>query len=205
MPNHTSAATNAHERRRYFRIADLLAVKHRVLSREEADQLEEALRSEHPNRYSLTGTFATLTQQMDGLMRKIKPRNSDIALYLENLNYKLDMLARSLLLEDNEMLDQPVSEVDLSAGGIAFEQATPLKPGSLLELKMLLYPSLLQITALGEVVRCEHPNKIDPNAVYSTAVDFAYIRTDDRELLIQHVIKREAVLLEKRRGGNSPT
>ena len=193
------------ERRRYFRIDDRAILKYRVLPPGEREAIVARLSRAPATRHALANTFANVSQQMQHLLRRIEQTEPDIALCLDTLNEKLDMLARQLSLEASQMADEPVRAVNVSAAGICFEAEDALDPGGLLELRLLLLPSYVGVSAVGTVVRCDETAPEESDLPYRIAVDFDYLRDDDRELLVQHVVRRETEQLRDSRGqGSAP-
>lgn len=193
------------ERRRYFRVDDRAILKYRGLSPGEREALVARLSRAPATRQALANNFANISQQMQRLLRKVEQTEPEIALCLETLNEKLDTLARQLSLEASEMADEPVRAVNLSAAGIRFEAKDGLDPGRVLELRLLLLPSCVGVSAVGTVVRCDDAAPGGSRLPYRIAVDFDYLRDDDRELLVQHVVRRQTEQLRKSRGqGSAP-
>ena len=64
---------------------------------------------------------------------------------------------------------------------------------------MLLFPSLDYIRSVGRVVRCAETTEAQQESAFSIAVDFDYLRDDDRELLVQHVVKKQSSQLRAER------
>ncbi|MDJ0861216.1 MAG: PilZ domain-containing protein [Gammaproteobacteria bacterium] len=188
---------DAAERRRYFRVEDRIILQHRPLADDERGPLVEELRDHSQSRHLLASSFASTSQQMQGVLRKVQEREPDVALYLQALNEKIDLLARQLALETTELSKQPPRWVDISAAGLCFEAPDPIQIGQLVELKMLLAPSFDYVRAIGRVVRCA---EADRGTLFRVAVDFDYLRDDDRELLVQHVLRKQTSVLREQRG-----
>jgi c-di-GMP-binding flagellar brake protein YcgR len=87
----------------------------------------------------------------------------------------------------------------LSASGLAFTSEKAIKPESILELKMILPPSLVAIITYGKVVHCRHHSESENDQFpYNIGVDFLSLDEHDRELLIRHIVKRQMVQLRNR-------
>ena len=194
VSNQSASARDHAERRRYYRIEDRVTLTYRIVSAQDYQALMEPGHEPRAEEYSIAGTFAQLNRQTESLLRRIKETDPDIGRYLASLNDKLDLLARSLAMEASELADESPQLVDLSAVGIAFSHQTELPPTTLLELKLLLFPSLVTVHALARVVRCA-PGKNG----FRIAVEFDYLADSDRELLIQHILHKESDLLRTRR------
>jgi len=192
-----AGSMSAAERRRFFRIKDEVALKYQVISEQAYSAARDDVATSPPGLMSLANTFAATTRQMAPTVRRIRELYPDLCRYLSMVNEKLDMLARALSLAENEMATCPTQNICLSAGGIAFDAATPLPTGTRLKLTLVLFPSLIHIMGLAIVVRgrsrCEGASK------QRVAVEFTDISDEDRELIIQHIVHRESRRLRARR------
>lgn len=186
------------DRRRFFRVDDYAAIKFRIITTEQSHSIEKRILEGPPSVHSLTGAFAATTCQMDQVMRNFQNREPDIAHYLKTLNEKLDLLARSMFMEDNDLITQPTQAVNISASGISFQGEAQLPDNARVELKLLAFPSLINILSIAKVVRCDYMPEANESAPYFTALDFETIREQDKELLVQHVIHQETTQLRNR-------
>ena len=114
------------------------------------------------------------------------------------LDRKIDLLSTVILKQQNEA-PHVSRAVNLSAVGMAFRTEQALELDALLELKLLLYPSLTGILTYGKVIKCVHEPGIDPDFPQRVAVEFAYMRDHDRDLLINHVVQCQYRQLQERR------
>jgi hypothetical protein len=190
------------ERRRYFRVQDEAALTCRVLTPAERDALAAALAQGQPARFSLAGRFLATTRALEPLLRRIRTGDQDLGSYLQALNDKLDLLARAVSLECDTITEAPGTAVQLGAGGVAFPWAHRLDLGTPVELRLLLYPDLYYIVAAGEVVRCDPDGEAGP---WQVAVSFTHLHDEDRDLLIRHVLRREAAQLRDARSTAQPS
>lgn len=187
------------DRRRYFRINDSVGIKLRVLDTDEQLRVAEQILAEHQPADSMAGSFFAMSQQLEHLLRNFKKREPDIAQYVSMLNEKLDLMARAQFMKDHELAQQPRQEVNISASGICYSTRKAVELGSVLELKLLVYPSLAYVHAICEVARCEPAEDPQTDGEYELGLDFRVIREDDREMLIQHVVQLESSQLRNRR------
>lgn len=188
----------ASERRRYFRIRDQVALKHQVISEPEyAEGLGDVLASP-PGLMSLANTFAVNTRHMAPTLRRIREFHPELCRYLGMVNDKLDLLARAFSIAESDMAGWPTQRVCLSAGGISFEAQTPLAVGTYVKVTLVVFPSLVQIIALGKVVRCRPVAQ--GTVQYRIGFEFTHINEADRELIIQHIVQRQLGRLRARRG-----
>lgn len=187
------------DRRRYFRVEDHILLEYRLLPDSEREEIIKALRDDNPSRHLIASSFANTSQQMQYVLHKVQEREPEIALYLQTLNEKLDLLARQLAMETTEFKDRTPRRVDVSAAGLGFDAPEMIPADQLMDIKMMLFPSLDYIRAVGRVVRCGEAFDTPAGPAFKVAVDFDFVRDDDRELLIQHVIRTESSQLREER------
>ncbi|MEJ2068752.1 MAG: PilZ domain-containing protein [Deltaproteobacteria bacterium] len=140
-----------------------------------------------------------ISQHLSASLHRIEQRDLDIADYLKALDEKINLLGRSFLTEERELLEQPAQAVNLSAGGLAMDSDKHIKPGSMVELKMLLLPSYAGVLAYGEVVHLEEAHAVYPDFPYHVRINFSLIRPADRDALIRHITRRQSEMLRIRR------
>ena len=190
------------ERREYFRIEDEIALDYRVISQAEADQLLQRIRSRLVDRFTAASSFAATTRQMAHVIHKVQTESPELARCLQAIDNKLNMIAQLFVSEEMELNEQPTREVSLSAGGVAFRAQHELKVGSTLELRMVLFPSLVGILTISRVVHCERMNDGNTQFPWQVAVEYDYLRETDRELLVRHIMAKETEQLRARRSEN---
>ncbi len=183
------------ERRRFFRVEDEIVLVYRPIAPEDMPDPSQ-FQNQVLDPFSLTSTLEYLTQESHAHLRRIERDNPDVAEYLKTLERKIDVLAQALMISNNRLVDQPTRKVNLSAAGIAFDADQPIAEGGLLELKMVLPPSLVGIVTFGRVVYC---SPCEGEKSWRVGVDFLSMREQDREVLIRHVVKRQLALLRERK------
>lgn len=185
------------ERRRFYRLEDDIALKFRVLEGREVDASMQRVLGEAEDTIALAGKLAATSDEMRRGLDAVKRDLPDVANYLEGLNKKLDVLSRLIIARDSGLPSHPTHSVDLSASGMSFSTDSPVPVGSLLELQFAIFPSNACIMTVGAVVTCnEIPTDESP---YRLGVDFSYIRDDDQELLVKHVVQKQSRSIRKTR------
>jgi c-di-GMP-binding flagellar brake protein YcgR len=190
------------ERREYFRIEDEIALDYRMISDEEADQLVERMRSRLVDRFTAASSFAATTRQMAHVIHKVQTQSPELARCLQAIDQKLNMIAQLFVSEEMQLNEQPSREVNLSAGGVAFRAQHEIKVGSVLELRMVLFPSLVGILTISRVVHCERLNDSNAQFPWQVAVEYEHLREADRELLVRHIMSKETEQLRALRSEN---
>ena len=186
------------ERRRYFRVADEVALRYRVLTAAVADQLREKQQTREPSRPALRSRFAVASQRMEFVLSKIEENDPDVARCLATINEKLDLLAGLLAVEDSDLAKEPTRPVDLSAVGVCFPDTNAVDPGSMVEIELFLTPSLLYLALLGKVVRCEPVSDLGVGFTHRIAVEFETPTEELHDLLIQHIMQKQVDRLRQR-------
>ena len=187
------------ERRRYFRIHDDVALSYRLL---EGDSLDRAVADFGRADDTQGGLASTLLESHAAMHRDLEAIRRDspnVANYLEQLNRKLDIIAHLLNARGAELPAHPTHAVNLSASGMSFDAQNHVEPGSVIELKLLVFPSHLCILALGAVVSSSPVETPTDGFAFRLGVDFSYIREIDRELLIRHVVQKDSAARRQRR------
>jgi hypothetical protein len=195
-----TAMEQNHERRRYFRIEDNIVLFYREI--DTRDTAEPPVDSEPAlDSFALSAELDLLTLESHGLLRRIERDYPGVAEYLQILEQKIDLIARALLASDSELNRQPTRRVSLSASGLAFEADEGFTLGTLLDLRMVLPPTLVGVRAQGRVVYSQQSRGEFP--VYHVAVDFVGLAEKDRELLIRHVVRKQMRQLRDRKQAGS--
>jgi hypothetical protein len=190
------------ERREYFRIDDEIALDYRLISEDEADQLQERMRSRLVDRFTAASSFAATTRQMAHVIHKVQTESPELARCLQAIDHKLNMIAQLFVSEEMGLNQQPSREVNLSAGGVAFRARHEIKVGSTLELRMVLFPSLVGILTISRVIHCERTNDANSQFPWQVAVEYEHLREADRELLVRHIMSKETQQLRALRSEN---
>ncbi len=182
------------DRRKFFRLDDKVNLSFELLTEEEMPSRINELTFGLTDLTVLT-RMSSITQQLAATLHRIDQREPDIADYLRGLNEKIELLAQSYLSKNSELTDLPKQIANLSAGGIAFTVDEAIELGAPLEVKLLLFPSYTGILVIGRVVSC------DPSDIggYQVRIDFEYIRDNDRDALIRHILRRQGELLRRMR------
>jgi hypothetical protein len=186
------------ERREFFRIDDAIQVSYRVI---EATDMPLDINDQRMqnDRFTVITRLQAISQHLSTAYHRIEQRDPDVADYLKALDEKIDLLGRSFLLAEDDLLGQPSQSVNLSAGGLAMDTAAPLRVGDLVEIKLLLLPSYSGVLAFGEVVGVEASQDGDAAYPHHARINFTLIRDSDQDALIRHIMRRQSEMLRRRR------
>lgn len=186
----------ARERRRHMRIDDDIVLHWREVKPEEVPE-ELSREHEHRIRFPLASQMKLLSRETNELLHRIAQENALLAEYLRTLERKIDALARTLIAHEPPSPPHALQHVNLSATGLAFVTDSQIPKGVLLELNMILPPTLVNIVAYGRVVD-SIPSYEHGTINFSMGVDFIRLRDRDRQLLIRHVARRQALFRNHR-------
>ena len=183
------------ERRRYFRVSDLVGLNYRILSGDERDL---ALSSQ-PN--SLGNLFATIEEEITVLLHAIEKQNPEHGRIFELFNQKINLAFGHGIAEQNIQASGSTRacEVSLSACGIAFPCREDASLGQSVALDLTLYPSNVRLQLMSSVISCERYDFEGTDEPYLLRADFVNLSDNDQELLVQHVIKCQAHQLKDQR------
>jgi len=187
------------ERREYFRIDDEIALDYRLIDEAEIDAVSERIHARFPDRFTVASSFTATSRQMAQALHKVQNQSPELIRCLQAIDQKLNMLAQLFVSEEMHLDQQPTREVNLSAGGLAFRSQHQIRTGSLLEMRIVLFPSLVGILTLSRVIHCEPISDGTAQFPWQVAVNFEQLRERDRELLVRHVMTKQTRQLRAER------
>lgn len=187
------------ERREYFRIDDEIALDYRLIDEAEIDAVSERIHARFPDRFTVASSFTATSRQMAQALHKVQNQSPELIRCLQAIDQKLNMLAQLFVSEEMHLDQQPTREVNLSAGGLAFRSQHQIRTGSLLEMRIVLFPSLVGILTLSRVIHCEPLSDGNGQFPWQVAVNFEQLRERDRELLVRHVMTKQTRQLRAER------
>jgi hypothetical protein len=190
----------ADQRREYFRIDDRVLLNLRPIAAAEVAAVHERILERVPDRFTVAANFAVNSRATARLLHGLSSSSPDAARYMKLMDQKLNQLARLFVLDEVERGGYPLLEVNLSAGGLVFPSPKEHAVDDLLETRMVLYPEMLGILTVSQVVYCERLAQPPGGDPWQVAVEYLHIREADRDLLVSHIMARETELLRRQRG-----
>lgn len=185
------------ERREYFRIDDDVHLTFRTLTETDYRRALESPEAEGAEPCNLVAQLHSLSSQAGHILSSIRKSDPEIAQYLALMDKKLDLVAG--IAEGTRYEDQaPNARVNIGAGGLAFPHSEALPLDTKLEVKVLLFPSYLCVSALGRVVHCEGTEEREKP--YRIGLEFTRIAQGEQDALIKHVLELQSALLRRQRG-----
>lgn len=187
------------DRRRYFRIHDKVSLKYRVV--QGIDIETELKRTEHEqnNLAELKNAFNCITAKIMTKMDRVEEASPLVAEILGLFDKKISLI-ESIVMDNDDQNDSitKTQHVNLSASGISFESNTPINEDANLKIELVLFPEYQFIPVYARVIDCR--KKMDDNLYrFNIAVDFVGISESDQEIIMQHVLSRQAKLLKEER------
>ncbi len=179
------------ERRRYFRVDDVVEMQVQSIKPEDLDMALEQFDNRRES-YCLINSLVHEKEIYLPERRALEKKYPEVARYLKGIESRLDILAKVVTSNMDEREELPKQKVNISAQGIRFLSAEHFEVEGLVELKLVLFPSCQRVLVIGSVVWCiEDPGAVNANEAYAAAVDFTYINEADREVLIKHVHSKQ--------------
>lgn len=187
------------ERREHFRINDTIFLEYQVLDNETAEKLGENIadllfssNQQQAQMRKIQAAFTVLTDQ-------INHQDRDVARALRLLNEKIDLLNLSLLQQQREETETEATDVNLSGGGMAFLSNEPLPVKTPFSIQMNLPSTNITIEAIAHLVSCTTAQSTENLSSYHYRLVFTYMSEPDRNLLIKHVLSRQAEVIRSNR------
>ncbi|MEM1404400.1 MAG: PilZ domain-containing protein [Pseudomonadota bacterium] len=182
------------ERRKYYRINDVVMLRYEVL---DASPAVTEISSGESGLEVSTGTLlAEIDRELNQAINTVWQDSPVIAQALGLLNRKISIVAaQAIAYEESDVQSYDDTMVNLSGCGIAFETRSEIAPETRLRLSVILRPSQIMLSIAGTVVGCEE-RLASSNMPYWVRVQF----DDDamaQEQLIQHVVQKQGALLSE--------
>lgn len=191
-----AATKNQQDRRSYFRIEDEITLIYKEVIEGDIQDIQE-VGNEILDLFSLSSALESLTQDSRMLLKGIQRSQPEIASFLKILDKKIGLISQTLLLKETNLSNYATTKVNISAAGLAFDAEKAMEPGAVLELKLILPPSLAAFVTYGKVVYCNTCLGKSQNS-HHIGVDFIMLREQDRELLVRHIVKKQLQQLKTR-------
>jgi len=181
------------ERREHFRINDSLFIQYKVIDQETAEQLgQQLINIEHgeTNQHqvqllSLQTAFTLVTDQINHYDR-------EVARALRLLNEKINLIERSINKPDPTQIPSQKRDVNLSGGGLGLLTEQQLQTKSAVSVQIELRSSGVTIQAVASTIFCTKVQPENNETPYYLRLAFTKMNEQDRDLLIKHILFRQA-------------
>ncbi len=191
------------ERRRYFRVNDTLDISCRLMEADDAGKPGVS------GGRKLSERWLHIENDIQIALEKVRKQSSDVADLLALFNQKISLMGSDEHADSGEEAAfQHSVSVNISACGIAFCLPVQFAVGASLQLKLRLYPNMIELSLPAVVIACEdraangdHPAESGVNSDEPFLIRADFVRLDDnmQEILIQHVLKCQTRELKQRR------
>lgn len=178
-----STASNAMDRRDYFRIADTIALRVDPVT---VPALPVSPPLELAAGHQLLRELQLLDTDSAAMLRAIQDKSRDIGQYLKLINRKIELTARFYVLQQAASHYQP-HDVMLSGSGLGFRHPTALPAGSLVDLHFILMHTATAISCRSRVLRCDHRD-----GQFHIGSEFTEITDSDRDAIVRHTLHLDA-------------
>jgi len=180
-----------HERRRYFRIDEMVGISYQVV---DGDENHEGHKKPAPNVMDLV---SKQDQQIEKLLLELADEHPKVASLVSIFNQKLERIVNQFVMESQLVgrIAHRVKEANISACGVGFENDESVSEGARLKMELTLYPSEKRLSTNGIVISCA-PG--DDNTWY-WRIDFYGMAESVQETLIQHVVQSQSMQLKRSR------
>lgn len=178
------------DRRRYFRIDDLVGLRYQLADLQETDTT-----SKEAGKVQITSInlLKSIDRELTAALNVLWQSNPMAANAIGLLNKKMDILAAEMEMDYDKLqvIDAHSKQVNLSACGMAFECQERFDIGQLLALTIVLKPANTPVHLRGRIVGCDW---LDGHNVrtYLLRVDFDHVDLAVEEQLIQHIVRRQS-------------
>jgi len=184
------------DRRRYFRINDWVGLSYSVLGK----QAHEICADADNVQISSAKILDAINKELSSALNILWQSNPQAANVIGLMNKKLDFITAEMDLDylQDSLHQHEKTQVNISACGMAFECDEQFDAGQMLELNLLLKPANSRLKLQGCVTACERA-EAGSNKPYKLRLDFVGTDTHVHEELIQHIVRRQSLLLSELR------
>ncbi|HAQ50733.1 MAG TPA: hypothetical protein DCR13_04195 [Gammaproteobacteria bacterium] len=180
-------------RRKHFRVDDVLYLQYELITDDEAEKLGEQLLYVKPdNAQQDQDQLRVLQTTFVHLNAQINYHDRDIARALRILNDKINIISRTL---QKQSYDEDVSKevaVNLSGGGIAFMTNELMPTQQAVHLQLELRSSGTILHTVATVLSCNKSHRGDKENPYYLRLIYTHMNKQDRDLLIKHILFAQA-------------
>lgn len=184
------------ERRRFFRINDKVGLRCQAVdggsgAMEVGEQISKRFGNE----------VLVLEQQIRRGIEHLRSQGQAVAVVLDLINRKLNVVMNEEASGEVFQSESILTEVSLSACGLAFESPVFAEVGSRIRIEMVLMPDHVRLDIEGMVIQRQKvsDDESEEGPRYLLRVDFLDLDEENQEMLIQHVLRCQTRELKHRR------
>ncbi len=175
------------DRRQFYRIEQPVVIDYKVVSRDEIAGSSQPYQFNVSPYFLLQSQLAEIDSESQHLIYKIGESTPHLATYLQQLNKKLDLIARTIAGSDLDLENSKPQTINLSEGGLSFFINEAIAVESYLALKLVFPDNGLGLLLYAEVQRC---SEVDDG--YELGVSFMLMPESCRTLLARLILEAQA-------------
>ena len=181
------------DRRENVRVRDRIPVSYRFVT------AEEIAENSRPESY-----FPYIWNKYPQVLplEEVEEHHTRMLNHIIELHRKMDILIEKVAPESGTIVEIPKEkDVCISASGIRIHLDTPVMPGQIIILCIVLpFIPPANIFVTGEVIKHGMPadTNLEEASSFGTAINFLTMKEDDRETLIRYIFKRQRDMLRDR-------
>ncbi len=187
------------ERRRYYRMEDTITLKYQIMEDHDYEQEIQFAEIDYIKQSDIHHTSSGYDSRIEELTQQLTSKDPLVSEIVTLLNKKISLMELMLKNQTTEdVFKNSMDSINISGSGIAFISEKPLQEDTPLKIELLLEPENEILSLLAKVISCRE----EENNSYIIAVDYEGISEDDREKIIQHVVKKQTLALKQRSKSN---
>lgn len=183
------------DRRDFFRLEDEVHLVRHPIEKHMLSEDPYGSQFNLPKQAILIRQLQVIDNEASALLTQINDSNRALGGYLRAIDQKIECIAKHLVSDfDDKGLSKET--VDLSEGGISFEDRKAYTEDSFIHITLMLFPSYVTIATIGQVKSCE---ELEPPAnKYRIGVEFIVLLEQDRKRLTKHIRRKQSLELRER-------
>ncbi|WP_370978746.1 PilZ domain-containing protein [Agaribacterium sp. ZY112] len=184
MPNDNKKGA---ERRDSFRIDEDVHFEFKLASSSSIEDIHVNDVFEDDDALGLINQFNQLDERGLKALGLISEKNHLLGDFLSNLNKKVELLSRQILLNSSDSLNsRPKTRVSLSEDGIGFICDRSLYKGSYIAMRLIFLPNYAVVSTYAQILRC-----VQKDEKYQVAAKFHQIYDKDRQTIVRQVMRSQ--------------
>lgn len=173
------------ERRGLFRIDDEVTLQVRKIVSTELSGAPDARSASHS---LLANELERMKAESRIYLRHVEKDSPEIARYFAHLEEKIDLIARTIIIDLGDMASKETQPVNISGSGMSFQGDEAFEVSEEVDVTFVLHPTFMIVNTQARVMACEQDEQ-----GCRIAIEFKGLSDDDRDLLIRHVIKKQMI------------
>ena len=191
------------DRRGYFRLQDRVTLNYEKLA-EGSNEIDP-----YSNDFSISPQLKLLNElhklesDSSHLLNPIIEQNRQVGQYLKSMSKRISYISNFITTANNGTPPNPTHDISLSEGGVAFDADENLSLGQLIHLKLVLFPSLTHIAAIGKVSYGKQHSSAGGNSTFRIGIAFEHITDPDRGQIAKHIMQEQSRIRRKQQSLSS--